>query len=76
MNFKLRNFRNSPPFLSSYIIKLSDKTFSENFYLVSKAVNSFLPSAFNNYFAFSSDTHQYETLFSTKGVLKITNNQY
>ena len=75
MNFKLRNFRNSPPFLSSNI-KLSDKTFSENFYLVSKVVNSFLPSAFNNYFAFSSETHQYETLFSTKGVLKITNNQY
>ena len=39
--------------------------------MISKAINSFLPSLFNDWFTFASETHRYETSSSTMGLLKI-----
>ena len=71
MNFKPRNFHTSPLYLRLNILKLPDKIFLENCLLISKAINNFLPSLFNDWFTFASETHRYETSSSTKGLLKI-----
>ena len=47
-NFKPRNFHTSSLYLSLNILKLSDKIFLENFLLINKAINNFLPSLFND----------------------------
>ena len=45
MNFKPRNFHTSPLYSRLNVLKLPDKIFLENFLLISKAINNFLPSA-------------------------------
>ena len=43
----------------------------ENCLFISKSVNFNLPSIFNHWFTFSSDSHNYETSSSSKGFLKV-----
>ena len=71
MNFKPRNFHTSPLYMRLNILKLPDKILFENWLLISKAINNFLPSPFNDWSTFASETHHYETFSSTKGLLKI-----
>ena len=43
----------------------------ENCLFISKSVNFNLPSIFNHCFIFPSDSHNYETSSSSKGLLKV-----
>ena len=63
-SFKSSFFRNE-------IIKLPDKILMENCWFISRFVNFNLPSIFNHWFTFSSDSHNYETSSSSKGLLKV-----
>ena len=67
-NFQSRDFRISPLFKQSSILKFQEKIFSENVLLVSKS-NNLSPSDFNAWFSFSSDQHNCETSSSTQGNL-------
>ena len=71
MNFECRNAHSSPLFFRHKIIKLSDKIVMENCLFISKSINSNLPPIFNHWFNFSSDSHNYETFSSSKGLLKV-----
>ena len=71
MNFKPRNFHTSLLYLRLSVLKLLDKIFLENYLLISKAINSLLPSLFNDWFTFASEAHRYETSSSIMGLLKI-----
>ena len=48
----------------------------ENCLFISKAINFNLPSMFRHWFAFSSDSHNYETSSSSKGLLKVKTKKY
>ena len=71
MNLKPRNFHTSHLYLRLNIVKVLDKILLENCLLISKAINNFLPSLFNDWLTVASETHRYETSSSTKGLLKI-----
>ena len=43
----------------------------ENCLFISKSVNIDLPSIFSHWFTFSSDSHNYETSSTSKGLLKV-----
>ena len=43
----------------------------ENCLFISKSINFNLPPIFNHWFTFSSDSHNYETSSSSKGLLKV-----
>ena len=43
------------------IVKLHDKIIIENCLFISKSIKFDLPSIFNHWFSFSSDSHRYET---------------
>ena len=43
----------------------------ENCLFISKSINFNLPPIFNHWFIFSSDSHNYETSSSSKGLLKV-----
>ena len=53
------------------IIKIANKVKIENCLFISKYTNNKLPSIFTNWFTFSSMSHNYQTLFASKGNLKI-----
>ena len=53
------------------IVKLHDKIIIEIIFFISKSINFDLPSIFNNWFAFFSDSHWYETSCSSKGFFKV-----
>ena len=72
MNFKPRNIHTSPLYLRLNILNLPSKIFLENCLLISKAINNFLPSLFDGWFKFASETHLCETHTSNKGLLKIS----
>ena len=61
INFQPRNFHASPLFKQNSILKFQDEICLENILFVSKSVNNLTPSAFNTWFNFSSDQHNYET---------------
>ena len=61
----------SPLFHYSKIIKIASKVKIENCLFISKYTNNKLPSIFTNWFTFSSMSHNYQTLFASKGNLKI-----
>ena len=65
MNSKSTNFHTSPLYWRLNILKLPGETFLENCILISKAMNNFLPSLFNDCFTFASETHWYDTSSST-----------
>ena len=46
------------------ISSLLDKVYLENVLLISKFINTLLPPAFNNWFTFCSNVHNYETTSS------------
>ena len=58
-------------FFRHEIIKLPDKIIMENCLFISKSINFDLPPIFNHWFTFSSDSHNYETSSSSKGLLKV-----
>ena len=57
-------------FKSSFFRHL-DKIIMENCIFISKSINFDLPPIFNHCFTFSSDSHNYETSSSSKGLLKV-----
>ena len=71
MNFKDRNAHSTPLFIDSNIIKFPDKIKIENCLLINKYFHNKLPSTFNSWFNLSSNCHNYETSFSSKGNLKV-----
>ena len=62
INFQPHNFHSSRLFKKSFILKFSGKVTLENTLFVSKSINNILPSLFNDWFLFSSDQHNYETM--------------
>ena len=71
VHYKQRDFHSNPLFLKSSIIKFPDKVKIENCLFISKYIHNKLPSTFNNWFTFSSNSHKYETTFATQGNLKV-----
>ena len=71
IHFKDEFDHTSSLFSKPNIIKLTDKISIQNCLFVSKSLNNQLPDIFNNWFAFSSDTHRYETSCSEKDMLKV-----
>ena len=70
-NFECRNAHSNPLFYRHKLIKLPDKILIENCLFISKSIQFHLPSTFNHWFTFSSDSHNYETSSSSKGLLKL-----
>ena len=64
LSFKSSFFRHE-------IIKICNKIIMENCLFISKSINFNLPPIFNHWFTFSSDSHNYETSSSSKGLLKV-----
>ena len=71
MSFQCRNAHSNPLFFRHEIIKLPDKIIMENCLFISKSINFDLPPIFNHWFTFSSDSHNYETSSSLKGLLTV-----
>ena len=63
----INNAHFSPLIHSSKIIKMADKVKIENCLFINKYTNKKLPLIFNNWFTFSSMSHNYQTLFASKG---------
>ena len=70
MSFECRN-AHSNPFFRHEIIILPDKILMENFLFISESINFDLSPIFNHWLTFSSDSHNYETQNSSKGMLKV-----
>ena len=68
MSFECRNAHSNPLFFRHEITKL-DKVTMENCLFISKSINFILPPIFNHWITFSSDSHNYETSSSSKGLL-------
>ena len=66
MNYQPQNSHNSP----LAVLKFKDKINLENILFISKSINNLLPSLFNNWFVFSSDTHKYNTSWSSNDKLQ------
>ena len=66
MSFECRNAHSNPLFFRHL-----DKIIMENCIFISKSINFDLPPIFNHCFTFSSDSHNYETSSSSKGLLKV-----
>ena len=71
MSFECRNAHSNPLFFRHEIIKLPNKIIMENCLFISKSINFNLPSIFNHWFTFSSESHNYETSSSSKGLLNV-----
>ena len=69
INFSPCNSHPSPLFKKSFILKFLDKVNLESNLIVSKSINNFLPSLFNDWSLFSSNQHNYETSWSSYGNL-------
>ena len=65
INFRSRNTHSSPLFLELKLIKFNNKVLYEKVLLISKFIKNLLPPAFNNWFTFRSNIHNYETISST-----------
>ena len=70
MNYQPRNSHTSPLFRKVAVLKFKDKINVENISIISKSINKLLPSLFNNWFVFSSDTHKYNTSLSSNDKLQ------
>ena len=66
MSFECRNAHSNP-----LLFRLPDEIIMENCLFISKSINFNLPPLFNRWFTFSSDSHNYETSTSSKGLLKV-----
>ena len=69
INFQSSNFHTSYLLKQSSILKFQDKICLENVLFITKSLNNLSPSAFNTWFSFSSDRHNYETSSFTQGNL-------
>ena len=67
----INNAHFSPLIHSSKIIKMADTVKIENCLFINKYTNKKLPLIFNNWFTFSSMSHNYQTSFASKGNLEI-----
>ena len=72
MNYQPQNSHNSP----LAVLKFKDKINLENILFISKSINNLLPSLFNNWFVFSSDTHKYNTSWSSSSDDKLEKYSY
>ena len=70
MNYQPQNSHTSPLFRKAAVLKFKDKINLENILYISKSINNLLPSFFNNWFVFSSDTHKYNTSWSSNDKLQ------
>ena len=61
MCFECKNAHSSPLFFRHEIIKLPDKIITENWSFIRKSINFNLPPISNDWFTFSSDSHNYAT---------------
>ena len=73
ISFECRNARSNSLFYRHETVKLHDKIIIKNCFFISISINFDLPSIFNNWFTFSSDSHRYETSCSLKRFLKVNN---
>ena len=71
--FKECNVHSSPLFHHSKIIKIADKVKIENYLFINKYTNNKLPSIFTDRFTFSSMSHNYQTSFASKELMKSSN---
>ena len=53
MNFQPQNSHTRPLFRKISVLKFKEKINLENISFISKSINNFLPSLFNNWFVFS-----------------------
>ena len=65
MNYQPQNSHTSPLFRKAAVLKFKDKINLENILFISKSINNLLPSLFNNWFVFSSDTCKCNTSWSS-----------
>ena len=72
MNYQPRNSHTTSLSRKAAVLKFKDKINLENILFISKSINNLLPSIFNNVFAFSSDTHKYNTSWSSNDKLIIS----
>ena len=70
MNYQPQNSHTSPLFRKAAVLKFQDKINLENIFFISKSINNLLPSLFNNWFVFSSDTLEYNTSWSSDDKLQ------
>ena len=61
MNYQPPNSHTSLLFRKAAVLKFKDKINLENRLFISKSINNLLPSPYNNWFVFSSDTLKYNT---------------
>ena len=73
ISFDIRNAHSNPLFYRHEIVKVPDKIIIENCLFIIKSINFNLPSIFNNWFSYSSESHRYETSCFFKGLLKVNN---
>ena len=71
INFKEHNAHSSALFHYSKIIKVTGKVKIENCLFINKYTTNKLPSVFTDWFTFSSMSHNYQTLFTSKGSFQI-----
>ena len=69
MNYEPQNYHASPLFRKAAVLKFKEKINFENILFISKSINNLLCSLFNNWFVFSSDTHKYNTSWSSNNKL-------
>ena len=69
-NFQSQNSHTNLLFRKTFVLKFEDKINLENILFISKSINNLLPSLFNNWFVFSSDTHKYNTSWSSNDKLQ------
>ena len=73
ISFGCRNAYSNPLFYRHEIVKLHDKIIIENCLFIIESINFDVPSIFNNWFTFSSDSYRYETSCSLKEFSKVNN---
>ena len=73
ISFGCRNAYSNPLFYRHEIVKLHDKIIIENCLFIIESINFDVPSIFNNWFTFCSDSYRYETSCSLKEFSKVNN---
>ena len=71
ISLECRNAHSKPLSYRHKIVKLHYKIIIENCLFISISINFDLPSIFNDWFTFSSDSHRFETSCSLKGFSKL-----
>ena len=69
-NSLLKPSKSFPLFRKTSVFKFKDKNNLKNILFISKSIDDLLPFLFNNWFVFSSDTHKYNTSWSSNDRLQ------